>query len=183
MKKIITVLTVFILIFSLCGSASAAEDRVFTSNLPKYVNYSGGAWFEVFDSAVGRCTVIFPIEFKDDCFGFELSSVGIPVNIINFTNSTLYGTVITSNGTQYACRASRFSGIEYQTASSYNQYVELIPDAESLSNSNMLFITDDTNYINDTVPDYGKYYLFIFAFIGLCEFLSLCTNLLRRGRR
>lgn len=183
MKKIITVLAVFILIFSFCVPASAAEDKLFTSDLPKYVNYSGGAWFEAFDSSLGRCTVVFPLEFKDNCFGFKLSASGIPVDIINVTNTTVYGTVITSNGTQYSCRASRFSGIEYQTTSAYNQYVELSPDAESLSNSNMLFITEDTNYINDTVPDYDKYFLFIFAFIGLCEFLSLCANLFRRGRR
>lgn len=185
MKKI----TIFFLIFvfslsCLASSASAADaEYTFTDDLPKYVRYSGGAWFEVFDSALGRCTVIFPVEFKNNKFGFKLSSSGVPIDIINFTNSTINGLVITSDGTQYNCRAQRFSYIEYQTSGNYNQYVTLSPSTESLSNSNMLFLTDDINYINDTIPDYEKYYLFIFAFIGFCEFLSLCSNLLRRGSR
>lgn len=185
MKKIVIFLLISVFMLSCCvSSASAADaDDTFTDDLPKYVDYSGGAWFEIFDSSLGRCTVIFPIEFKNCSFGFELSGSGVPVNIINFTNSTIYGFVITSDGTKYNCRASRFSEIEYQTTGSYNTYVALSPSTEALSNSNMLFITDDVNYINDTVPDYDKYFLFIFAFIGLCELLSLCSNLLRRGSR
>lgn len=167
----------------MCSVASAADENTFTAEIPDYVDYSGGAWFETFNSALGRCTVIFPLEYKDDCFGFSLSSAGLPDNIINLTNSTLYGVIFTANGTEYSCRASRFNQIEYQTNTSYSSYANLNPDASSLSNSNMLFVTDDVNYINDTVPDYNKYFLFIFAFIGFCEFLSLCTNLLRRGRR
>lgn len=180
MKKITAFLLVcIVLIAATCFMSSAA----FTSELPDYVNLSGGAWFEVYDSALGRCTVIFPVEFKDNIFGFKLSDSGLPSDIVNFSNSTVYGTVFTSDGSQYACRVSRFSTIEYQTTSSYNQYVALSPDVVSLGNSNMLFLTDDTNYINDTVPDYQKYFLFIFTFIGFCEFISVCANLVRRGRR
>lgn len=180
MKKILlTFFLITTILIMTCFSASA----VFTAEIPDYVNYSGGAWFETFNSAVGRCTVIFPLEFKDNCFGFSLSSSGLPSDIVNFTNSTVYGLVITSDGTEYSCRVSRFSEIEYQTNSSYSSYAYLYPDVTSLSNSNMLFITDDVNYINDTVPSYDKYYLVIFAFIGFCEFFSLCSNLLRRGRR
>lgn len=180
MKKITAFLIVLIIITaSTCFMSSA----VFTSDIPDYVNLSGGAWFEVYDSSLGRCTVIFPIEFKNNIFGFKLSDSGIPSDIVNFSNSTVYGTVITSGGTEYACRASRFSTIEYQTTSSYNQYVSLNPDVISLGNSNMLFLTDDENYINDTVPDYEKYILFILTFIGFCEFISVCSNLVRRGRR
>lgn len=181
MKKILlTTFLVITVIFLTCFTSSA----VFTAEIPDYVNYSGGAWFEVYDSYLGRCTVIFPLEFKDNIFGFKLSDTDLPSDIVNFSNSTVYGLVITSNGTEYSCRCSRFSTIEVQTtSSSYNTYVDLSPNVLSLSNSNMLFITEDTNYINDTVPDYEKYYLAIFAFLAFCEFFGLCSNLLRRGRK
>lgn len=181
MKKVLlTFLLITVILISICFSASAT----FTSEMPDYVNYSGGAWFEIYDSVVGRCTVIFPLEFKDNIFGFSLSDTGLPSDIVNFSNSTIYGLVITSNGLEYSCRCSRFSTIEVQTStSSYSNYVTLNPDVVSLANSNMLFITDDTNYINDTVPDYGKFEIVMLAFIALCSFFSLCTNLLRRGRR
>lgn len=184
MKKItLTLVITLILIMSVCFSAFAADDNIFTADIPDYVNYSGGAWFEVLNSSLGRCTVIFPLEFKDNIFGFSLSDGGLPTDIVNFSNSTIYGLIITANGTEYSCRCSRFSSIEYQTTTSYNTYTALNPQVVSLSNSNMLFITEDSNYINDTVPDYDKYFLAIFSLIAFCEFFTLCSNLLRRGRR
>lgn len=181
MKKILlTFSLIIIILITTCFSSYA----VFTAELPEYVNYSGGAWFEVFHSDFGRCTVIFPLEFKDNCFGFKLSAAGMPVDIYNFTNTTIYGLVVTSNGKEYSCRASRFSPIEVQSSTTgYQTYVNLNPDSVALSNSNMLFITDDENYYNDTVMNYDNYYLVALSIIAFCSFFGLCVNLFRRGRR
>lgn len=182
MKKIITIIFTILFIFVIfCFPASAAG---FTNDLPDYVNFSGGAWFEVYDSVVGRCTVVFPVEFKNNIFGFKLSSSGLPADIINFSNTTIYGYVFTSSGKEYNCRASRFSSIEVQTStSSYSTYENLSPSALSLNNSNMQFITDDINYFNDSVADYDKFQNVLLTVIALSSFFSLCSNLLRKGRR
>lgn len=184
-KKILSFICVFIiLIFSCMNVFAADEEAAFTCEIPDYVNYSGGAWFEALDSTVGRCTVIFPLEFKDNIFGFSLSSADLPVDIYNFSNTTIYGIVITSNGNQYSCRCSRFSPIEVQTSSTgYNNYEYLNPDVMSLSNSNMLFITDNYNYYNSTVLEIDKFQNVMLSLIAFCSFFSLCVNLFRRGRR
>ncbi len=180
MKKLSVLLIVSALIVLTAFPVGAS----FTADLPDYVSISGGAWFEVYSSDLGSCTIVFPFEFKEYCLAFSVSGSGLPVDIINVTNSTIYGLVFTSNGTQYNCRANRFSTIQYQDESTtYNQWRDLNVDVVGMDNSNIQFITDDFLYYNDTVIDYNKVNLALSCVIAIVLIINLFVSLLRKGRR
>lgn len=180
MKYIKSSLLVLLFVPVFFISTQAAK---YTDEYPTYIPYSGGAYFEIFDSRLGTCSAVFPIEFKDRAFGFIRNSNGSVTNIVNVTNSTINGNVITSSGQVYVCRASRFSGIEYRLSNTSGTYTSLSPDMSSLSNTNISFVTDDIDYYNENSIDKDKYIMVILTLIALSEFLGLCTNLLRRGYR
>lgn len=180
MKKLSILLIISALIILTAFPVGAS----FTAEMPDYVSISGGAWFEVYDSAVGSCTVVFPIELKNNCFAFMLSDTGIAYDIVNVTNSTIYGFVFTANGKEYNCRATRFDTIQYQDeSSSYSQWYGLSPDVTAISNTNIMFLTDNPLYYNDTVIDYDKYNLAMTSIIAIVLIINLFVSLLRKGRR
>lgn len=180
MKKLSILLIVSALIILMAFPAAAS----FTAEMPRYTNITGGAFFEVLDSAVGACTVIIPIEFKDNYLAFVLSGDDIPFVIVNVSNSTINGVVITPDGRQYTCRATRFSWFEYQdTSSPYNQWLDLNPEVTTMSNSNIFFLTENPLYYNNTVLDYNKIQLAFSCLIFMVLILDLFVNLLRKGRR
>lgn len=180
MKKLSVLLIVSALIMLMAFPVGAD----FTAEMPRYTNITGGAWFEVLDSAIGACTVVVPIEFKDNCLAFVLSDNDIPFTIVNVSNSTINGTVITPDGQQYSCRATRFSWFQYQdTTSSYSQWLDLNPEVETMSNSNMFFLTDNPLFYNNTVLDYDKIQLAFSGVICIVLILNLFVSLLRKGRR
>lgn len=154
----------------------------YTADMPSYVPYSGGAYFEIVDKNLGTVTCLFPIEFKDNTFGFNDSGSGTPSNIVNLTNSTINGVLITSNGTQYTCRASRFSEVEYRLTSS-SSYTTIRPVLAGMNVSNIDFVTDDQLYANEGYFNYKNVLLVCAVFCALCEAGSLAANLLRRGYR
>lgn len=129
-------------------SVLPASAKFYKAEMPKYTNVSGGAFFEIFDENLGTVTCLFPIEFKNDTFSFELSRNGVPANIVNVSNTTVNGTLFAENGTAYTCRASRLSPVEYRPLNSSNNYITLKPVIEGMENTNINFLIDDTEYAN-----------------------------------
>lgn len=171
---------IFVCVFSLSASA-----KYYTDDLPSYVSISGGAYFEVYDTNLGKqVTVVFPIEFKDDHFGFSLSGSSVASNIVNVTNSTVYGVVYTSDGEKYSCRASRQDVIEYsyEYSTGRYEYRDLSPKMSTLTNSNMQFLTDNKDLYNQSFVDYEKVVAFLLLSLVLLQLVSLFVLALRKGR-
>ncbi len=180
MRKLSILLIVLALLILMAFPAAAS----FTAEMPDYVSISGGAWFEVYDSVLGRCTVVIPVEFKNNCLAFVLSDTGIPLGITNVTNTTIYGAVVTSSGEYYDVRASRFDTFYFQNVdSSYSQWEYFSMDVTAISNTNIMFLTDNPLYYNDTVIDYDKYNLAMTSIIAIVLIINLFVSLLRKGRR
>lgn len=151
----------------------------YDTSLPSYVPYSGGAFFEVFDSNLGEVTCIFPIDFQNNTFGFNSSGS----NIYNLTNSTVNGYVITSNGAIYTARASRFNYVEYRLSTVTGTYTGLSPDMSTLTATNLNFITDDADFYNDSYFNKDNYIMALLTILCICEASNVLISLFRRGYR
>lgn len=181
MKKVIYFLFLFVFLLTLPLSASA---KYYTNEIPSYAKISGGAFFEIYDTNLGQITVVFPVEFENGCFAFKLSSAGTPVNILNVTNSTVYGYIYTSSGSTYSCRASRQDIIEYYVQGSgySSSYVDLNPNMSTLVNTNIQFLTNSRDWYNESILDSDKYINVILLFLLIVECISLFILALRKGR-
>ncbi len=181
MKKICVLFSVLILCISVVVPASAAQ---YTDEWPSYVKISGGAYFEVFDSNLGKVTCVFPVEFKNNSFGFSLSNANLPINFVNVSNTTVYGYLYTSSGKKYSCRASRQDVIEYNmNDSGYSNYVDLDPVIAGMTNTNMSFLTEDVDYYNENSLDSEKYMCFMVAALVVLQLLLVLILLFGKGRR
>lgn len=169
MKKIRIILLAALII---AVSVLPASAKFYKNEPPNYINVSGGAFFEVFDENLGTVTCVFPAEFKDDTFGFALSRNGVPTNIVNVSNTTVNGTLFTSDGAQYTARVSRFSPVEYRPVNGSGNYITLKPVIEGMENTNINFMIDDPDYFNSSSFDFEAFFiafslLFLFAFLIL----------------
>ena len=182
MKK--RICSVFAALILVCVFSLSASAKYYTDDLPSYVSISGGAYFEVYDTNLGQVTVVFPIEFKDEHFGFSLSGSSVASNIVNVTNSTAYGYVYASNGSVYSCRASRQDVIEYsyEYSTGRYEYRDLSPQMSTLTNSNMQFLTDNKDLYNQSLVDYEKVVALLLLSLVLLQLVSLFILALRKGR-
>ncbi len=151
----------------------------YNTTIPSYVPYSGGAFFEVFDSNLGKVTCIFPIDFQNNTFGFDSSGS----NIYNLTNSTINGYVITSGGAIYTARATRFNYVEYRVSTTTGTYIGLSPDMSTLTATNLNFITDDSELYNDSYFNKDNYIMALLTILCICEASNVLISLFRRGYR
>ena len=151
----------------------------YETSIPSYVPYSGGAFFEVDDTALGKVTVIFPVDFLDNTFGFDSGGT----NIYNLTNSTINGYVVASNGTVYTARANRFTYVEYRASASTNTYTALSPKMNTLKCTNINFITDDPELFNDSYFNRDNFVLTVLCFLAVCECANVLISILRRGHK
>ena len=175
--KVLFLITLFCLVLSFNTYAAEYKDEI-----PDYVNFSGGAYIEVFDENLGTVTCVFPIEFKNGYIGFNGNSFSSSDNFLNVSNTTINGYVITEGGTIYTARINRLSEIEYRYGSSYD-YITLKPSLASITATNVQFVTDDLTLSNESQLDYDKYTITILTLILLCEFLNVVTSIVRKGRR
>lgn len=116
-KKILIFLSSLIIIFSAFPISAFAAD--YPDEYPKNIPYSGGAYIYAYSSTFGNCSLVFPLEYKNGYFGFVGSG---SADVGNLTNSTIYGTVYTSNSRSYQIRASSWGNIEYRADNNYNWY-------------------------------------------------------------
>lgn len=172
-----------LLLLSLCVMLScftlttlAAE---YETSIPSYVPYSGGAFFEVDDTALGKVTFICPVDFIDNSFGFNSSGT----NIYNLTNSTVNGYVVTSNGTVYTARANRFTYVEYRVSATTSTYTALNPDMSTLKATNINFITEDTELYNDSYFNRDNFIMTVLCILAACECANVLISLFRRGHK
>lgn len=151
----------------------------YDTSIPAYVPYSGGAFFEVFDTNLGKVSCVFPIDFIDGTFGFNSSGS----NIFNLTNSTINGYIITSGGTIYTARASRFNYVEYRLNNTTSSYIALSPNMSTLTASNINFITNDAELYNDSYFNKENYIITLLTILCICEAANVLISLFRRGYR
>lgn len=150
----------------------------YDTQLPDYVPYSGGAFFEVFDENLGTVTCFFPLEFQNGYFGFDSSGI----NVVNLSNSTINGYVFTSDGDTYTARVQRLSTVEYRD-SSYSSYYYLDPKADTLHSSNINFITDNSALYNDSYFNRDNFIIALLVILCICEASNVLISLFRRGYR
>ncbi len=177
MKRFLLLLLSLCLMLSCFTFATFAAD--YNTTMPSYVPYSGGAFFEVFDSTLGKVTCIFPIDFQNGAFGFNNSGT----NIYNLTNSTINGYIVTSGGAVYTARANRFTYVEYRTSSTVSTYTALNPDMSTLTSTNINFITDDPELYNDSYFDKDNLIIALLSILCICEASNVLISLFRRGYR
>lgn len=159
------------------GSTSFAAD--YDMLIPSYVPYSGGAFFEVYDSNLGKVSCVFPLDFQNGTFGFN----GSGTNIYNLTNSTINGYVVTSNGTVYTARAQRLSYVEYRLSTTTSTYTALSPDMTTLKASNINFVTDNPELYNDSYFNRDNYIVTMLTLLAVFEGAGVLIALLRRGHK
>ena len=163
--------------FSCFAFTSFAVD--YDTSIPSYVPYSGGAFFEVFDSNLGQVSCVFPLDFLDGTFGFNSAGT----DIYNLTNSTVNGYVITSGGTVYTARAYRFSYIEYRLNNTTSQYTALKPNVKAITATNINFVTEDPQLYNDSYFNRDYYIMAVLTLTCIFEGAGLLISLLRRGHK
>ena len=120
----------FLLSFAMVFSAHGA---VYSTEFPSYIPLSGGAYFETNVASLGQVSAVFPLQYKNDTFGFT----GTGNNICNLTNSTVSGYLYRTNGTTYSCRFTRQGTLEYQ-ATATATWTALSTSA--ISNTNIQFV-------------------------------------------
>ena len=155
-KKIYSVLLLIVLAACFTCSAYAVE---YSTEYPAYLEQSSGSYIEV-ESNLGRCAMIFPLQYKENTFGFH----GSGNNVMNLTSSTLSGIVRLQNGTEYNIRAMRFNTFEYQQTTGYSS--TYIPFSVSeIYNTNVMFY--------DEVGERGTTKRIEFEPLMLCLILSV----------
>lgn len=135
---------------------------------PSYLTQSGGSFIEC-QTNLGRGTIILPITYKSDYFGFS----GTSYNVMNLTSSSLSGYFITSSGSQYSIYFNPFSTCQYRQDNNYYNYADLT--ISQIFNTNVQFI-DYSGTRQNTIASFKPFEI---AVIGLftihcCyDFLSL----------
>lgn len=137
------VLFIGVFIMSLCFPVCAEE---YGAQYPSYVNQSAGCFIEC-ETNLGKGSIIIPIDFCKDTFGF----LGGQYNVMNITNNTVSGYFVLENGTSYNVRASGFSTFQYQSKDDYySRYYDLT--VSKIYNTNAQFsdkVSDRGNAIFD----------------------------------
>lgn len=163
----------------LCCFVSTSFAAEYDTSIPSYVPYSGGAFFEVFDSNLGQVSCVFPLDFLDGTFGFNSAGT----DIYNLTNSTVNGYVVTSGGAVYTARANRFSYIEYRLNNTTSQYTALDPNLNAITATNINFVTDDPKLFNDSYFNRDNYIMTMLTLLAVFEGAGVLISLLRRGHK
>ncbi len=123
-----------VFIMSLCFPVYAEE---YGAQYPSYVNQSGGCFIEC-QSNLGKGTLILPMNYCKDTFGFS----GQHYNVMNITNSTVSGYFVLENGTTYNARASSFNTFQYQSNDDYySRWYDLT--VSKIYNTNAQFIDNN----------------------------------------
>lgn len=133
----VTFIGVFIM--SLCFPSCAEE---YGAQFPSYVNQSGGCFIEC-DTTLGKGSLILPINYCTDTFGFS----GQHYNVMNITSNTVSGYFVLEDGTSYIVRASAFSTFQYQSNEDYySRYYDLT--VSKIYNTNAQFTDENGSRAN-----------------------------------
>lgn len=151
----------------------------YNTELPSYVPYSGGAFFEVFDENLGTVACVFPVDFQNNTFGFNSAGT----HVYNLTNSTVNGYVVTTDGSIYTARASRLSVVEYRVSTVSGTYTAIDAKKGSMLASNINFITDDPALYNDSYFNRDNFIIVLLVILCICEASNVLLSLFRRGHR
>lgn len=127
-------------LISLCSSEAFA--MTYADDYPDYISYSGGAYVEIYNPTLQRCSAVFPIDYQKRTFSFNGDS---NVDIVNSTRSTINGKLFLPNGQTYDCRLTSLSSLEYRVNSSYGSDWQPLTVTE-IYNTNIVF--DDFKGLN-----------------------------------
>lgn len=163
MKKFLSFLfAVFIFSLSLVPAFAVYYDDTFPSS---ETGLTGGLFLEC-STNIGNCVIIVPYNYKDNTFTFSTNG-----NVFNASSSTVTGTMF-RNGQQYSVRWSAFSYPQYRQEGNSYSYIDLT--VTKVTDTNIVFITDDSELSNDNYyfSTFEKILIILLCFILFFVFLS-----------
>lgn len=174
-KKRFKILISFVLILYIISMSLVVNAAEYGNSYPNNTTLSGGAYIEA-QSSIGTVTFVFPINFKDDTFGFSGNGIS---RVTNLTNSTIYGYVYLSNGSSYRTRVNSFDSIEYnRNDSSWSDYEYITINQIINTNINFIDYTDQNRQTDFQSYDFTYKDKFFFSFLlvialgnGLLQFI------------
>ena len=171
MKKWLSFLSVFIGLF-IVFSAFPVYAADYGTTYPQYVKQSNACFIEC-DTALGKGSIVLPVNYKRDYIGFY-GSTGF--DVMNLYSTTISGQFVLENGTTYSIRAQGFSKFQYQTDEGYyNNYYDL--NVSNIYNTNVMFSDNLSDRVN-TVFDFSLFEQFLLSVLVLF-FIVVCFLLLR----
>lgn len=165
MKKISIFVLTLILCCSLSFSALAAD---YGTEYPSYIPISGGAYFEV-KSSVGSVSFVFPYNYKDGYFGF----FGSGSNITNIYSGTINGTMYTSSGSSYSCRAQYGENLQYRSNSYPYDWVDVTTSSILNSNCDFIDLSDNDRQNDSIIYDFTPFQQMIAILLGFVVFFLI----------
>lgn len=169
MKKILIFVLTLILCCSLSFSALAAD---YGTEYPSYIPISGGAYFEV-KSSVGSVSFVFPYNYKDGYFGF----VGSGINITNICSGTINGTMYTSSGFSYSCRAQYGENLQYRSNSYPYEWVDVTTSSILNSNCDFIDLSDNDRQNDSIIYDFAPFQQMIAILLGIIAAFSIIKTI------
>lgn len=169
MKKILVFTVSIVLVFcSVVPAFAVYYDDTFPSD---ETGLTGGLFMEC-STNIGDIVIVIPYNFKEDTFTFSTTG-----NVFNASSTSISCTMFLNNN-QYTVRWAGYSFPQYRLSDTGYTYSDLV--INSVTDTNVVFITDDAELRND------NYYLSIYEKIiisllfVLIFLLFLCWFLLHK---
>lgn len=160
------IVSVLLLIFPIISSA-------YSNQLPAYLgSFPDAAYIELNTSNFGRCAFVLPVSYQTETISYNGNK------IYNSTASTLYGYLVTQNGTVYDIRAQRLSNFQYAYTSGYQtQYVDI--NYSEIYNTNIRFTNADSDNEFVKLNPYQIITVTLLVFLSISELGNLIFNIVR----
>ncbi len=173
LKKWLSFLSVFCVLFAVFSSFPVyAVD--YGTTYPQYVKQSNACFVEC-DTALGKGSIVFPVNYQKEYIGFYGSS---GCELMNLYSNTITGQFVLENGTTYSVRASGFSKFEYQSTNGYyNNYYEL--NVTKIYNTNVEF-SDSLGDRANTIYEFTMFEQLLLTFFIVFGFLILIVLFIRK---
>ena len=148
----------------------------YSNQFPAYLgNYTGAAYIELQAQSFGRCALVFPVSYQENYLSFTGN------RIVNVSSGTIYGFLVTQNGTTYDVRGQRLSNLQYSTTSGYQTVYYDIQYSE-IYNTNIRFTNTDSNNEFVKLNSYQIITITILIFLVLAELFNGFMSFVNRGR-
>lgn len=171
-NKLCGVFIITFVILSTCLITCSA----FSNQLPVYLSSFGNpAYIEIQASNFGRCALVLPVSYSDNTLSYTSS------NIVNVTSGTIYGYLVTQNGTTYDVRGQRLSALQYVTSSGYQTIYNDITYTQ-IYNTNIRFTNNDSDNEFVKLSAYQVIIITVLLFLACAEIFNGFMSFVKRGR-